>query len=108
MTVMDLEEPEVIAEAHWSVFLPTVIAAIAFTAIWGAMEALDRGHSPLARSTFLAGAIAVPVIALLCFLRYQTTRIVRTFDGFWIERGWPSMNSAPCRLRRGRRGGRPP
>lgn len=91
MTLVDADETEVIGEAHWTVFLPTVFFAVLFLGLWALMYMLDRGATLPARFAFLVAALVTPLLLLLAFLRYQTARISRSFDGLWVELGWPNM-----------------
>jgi membrane protein YdbS with pleckstrin-like domain len=92
MALVDTEETEVIGEAHWNIFLPTVTFAAVFIVLWGLLDLFDRGHTVPARFAFLVAVLATPLLLLLSFLRYQTTRISRSFDGVWVETGWPNMS----------------
>lgn len=94
MTLVDTEEgeTEVIGEAHWNVFLPTITFAVLFITLWTALDLVDRGSTLPARFAFLVAVLATPLLLLLAFLRYQTTRISRSFDGIWVETGWPNMS----------------
>jgi membrane protein YdbS with pleckstrin-like domain len=91
MAVVDIDETEVIGEAHWSVFLPVVMFAILFAGLWLVLDVAGRGASLPGRFAFLVAVLVTPLLTLLSFLRYQTIRVSRSFDGLWIERGWPSM-----------------
>lgn len=84
-------EPRIIARAHWSVFLPPIILTVALLAVWGVAEIIGGRGRTVGLYAFIAAAVVVPLHLLIVFLRYQTTRIARTFDGIWIERGWPDM-----------------
>lgn len=91
MAVVDIDETEVIGEAHWIVFLPVVAFAVLFAGFWLLLDIADRGATLPGRFAFLVAVLVTPLLTVLSFLRYQTTRISRSFDGLWIERGWPSM-----------------
>lgn len=84
-------EPRIIGHAHWSVFLPPAALALFLLAVWAAAERVGGPGGDVGLYAFVAAAVVVPLYFLLAFLRYQTTRITRTFDGIWIETGWPSM-----------------
>lgn len=91
MAVVDVDETEVIGEAHWIVFLPVIAFAVLFAGLWLLLDIADRGATLPGRFAFLVAVLVTPLLTLLSFLRYQTTRVSRSFDGLWIERGWPSM-----------------
>lgn len=87
---VDGSDFEEIGHAHWSVFLPTVVIAVAVTCLWGALEVAGRGEGLPARFAFLVGAVAIPLLTLVSFLRFQTVRVLRSGDRLSIETGWPS------------------
>lgn len=91
MAVVDVDETEVIGEAHWVVFLPVILFAVIFAGLWLALDLFGRGGSIPGRFAFMVAVLVTPLLTLLSFLRYQTARVARSFDGLWIERGWPSM-----------------
>jgi|GEM_PF-3929574 hypothetical protein len=84
-------EPCIIGRAHWSVFLPPIILTVVLLAVWGIAEIVGGRGRTVGLYAFIAAAVVVPLHLLVVFLRFQTTRIARTFDGIWIERGWPTM-----------------
>jgi hypothetical protein len=95
MAVVDIDETEVIGEAHWTVFLPVLVFAVLFAGFWFVLDLVGRGATIPGRFAFLVLVLVTPLLTLFCFLRFQTARISRSFDGLWVERGWPSMTPRP-------------
>lgn len=84
-------EPRIIGRAHWSVFLPPLVLTAVLLAVWAVAEFIGGRGRTVGLYAFITAAVVVPLYLLVVFLRFQTTRIARTFDGIWIERGWPNM-----------------
>jgi len=75
--------------AHWHLFLPTLVIAVLYSALWMFFASSGKADSGLARLFIVVMAIGVPLLAVHAFLRYQTIRVQVNEDQALCHPGWP-------------------
>ncbi|MFK5978664.1 MAG: PH domain-containing protein [Rhizobiaceae bacterium] len=75
--------------AHWHVFIPTMVIAVAYLFGWLFLLVLGRGEGTLAKLFVLVLAVGVPLLTIHAFLRFNTTRVQMCDAFIRYHPGWP-------------------
>lgn len=77
------------AHAHWSIFLPALIVAALYAALWAGFKYAGSGDGALGRLLFLVLVLAPPLLIAQAFLRYFSIGVALTEHHVLLVRGWP-------------------
>jgi len=83
--------PIVESRAHWSLFLPSLVVALVYTAAWALLVITGRGDGTLAKLMFLVMMIAPPILLVQAFLRYNSIGLALTKNHVLVSKGWPRL-----------------
>lgn len=75
---------------HWAVFLPTVIIALLYAALWFWFTEVSGTSGGMSRAALLVLAVGVPVLMIRAGLRYVVGSLECGPDQLVVRPGWPA------------------
>lgn len=75
-------------KAHWTIFLPVLIVALLYGAVWVFLLLAGKGDTALAKVMLLVLLLVVPVLLVRAYLRFMSFGLLVGRHALTYRRGW--------------------